>query len=349
MQSDFLIYGVTGYTGKLVIRECVKLGLRPVIAGRNEAKLKLLASEFQLDYRCFTLDTAAEIDKHISGFRLVLHCAGPYQLTLKPMVEACLRCNVHYADITGDVDLLQWVKSKQEEAVSKGILLLCGAGFDLVPTDCVANQLHSKMPDATVLEIAFSLEGAGVSHGTFSSMVLNLGNPGWVRIGGALTREPLGHRGRHFSFGSHKRFCISVPWGDLVTAYESTGIPTIYTFSAANGFAYVMLKNQYLFNAILRSRIFKSVLKWYGDKFITGPSETLNSNGKSLIYGKVQNQAGDICEAILQCPESYEFTARSCAVIAKKILNETIKPGFQTPAGMFGANLVMEIEGCNYL
>lgn len=346
---SFLLYGANGYTGKLTAEYAVSQGLRPVLAGRSEAKVKALAESLGLDYLIFGLDDVQEIVSHLANFKVVLHCAGPFSQTARPMVEACLLAGVHYLDITGEIAILEWVKQKETEAKNKNIVLMCGVGFDLVPTDCVANYLKEKLPDASQLEIAFSMEGGSISHGTMSTMVNNLGNTSFVRENGKLIEKPLGHSGKKINFGNTHKFCISIPWGDLYSAYISTGIPNITTYSAASRTAYWALKFQFIFNPILRSKWFKKIFKNYVDKNISGPTPEQNKNGKSLVYGKVWNQAGQSAEALLECPESYQLTAQTSVLIAKKMLENHNFSGYHTPASLFGSGLILETEGTRYL
>src|SRR5512143_1216512 len=99
--SNFLIYGSYGYTGELVVELAVREGLRPVLAGRNEHKLKAQAARTGLEYRAFRLEDTAAMDAALREVDAVLHCAGPFVHTYRQMVEACLRTRRHYVDISG--------------------------------------------------------------------------------------------------------------------------------------------------------------------------------------------------------------------------------------------------------
>jgi len=102
---SFLIYGASGFTGKLIVDLAVKKGLRPVIAGRTEEKIKPLAQQYGLDYLTFGLENQATLVRHLKQFPLVLNCAGPFSRTAQPMVEACLVAKTHYLDITGEIEV----------------------------------------------------------------------------------------------------------------------------------------------------------------------------------------------------------------------------------------------------
>lgn len=344
MKNNILIYGVTGYTGKLIISEAREKGLTPVIAGRNEEKVKNLATESGLNYLVFDLSDTEVIVGYIKDFSVVLHCAGPFRNTAKPMVEACIRSGVHYLDITGEIAIMDWIKLQDERARQIGIMLMCGVGFDLVPTDCLAMKLKNKLPDATHLEIAFYMKDSGISHGTMSTMVGNLGEKSFSRIDSVLVQEPLGKNGKEFQFGSENKFCISIPWGDLFSAFYSTGIPNISTYIASNKWLHYVLKFHIILNPVLKNSLTRKFLNWYVDKFVTGPSAEKNLKGKSFVTGIAFNSQKRL-EIQIVTAESYRLTALSSLHIAQLCASGNYKIGFQTPATCYGENLIFDIDG----
>src|SRR5262245_49498689 len=100
LARGFLLYGANGYTGELTARAAVARGLRPTLAGRSREKLESLARELALECRVFDLDDAQAVDAGLGGMAVVLHCAGPFSRTARPMADACLRTKTHYLDIT---------------------------------------------------------------------------------------------------------------------------------------------------------------------------------------------------------------------------------------------------------
>ncbi|HEX8155329.1 MAG TPA: saccharopine dehydrogenase NADP-binding domain-containing protein, partial [Thermoanaerobaculia bacterium] len=178
---QWMIYGANGYTGELIAREAVRRGERPILAGRSGDKIVPLAKELGLDARIFDLD---RIDLH--DVDLVLHCAGPFTRTAKPMVRACLEARAHYLDITGELNVFEAVLARDADAKARGITLLPGVGFDVVPTDCLAAKLKERMPDATELWLAFYSRGGSISRGTMKTMIEHSGKGGAIRKDGAI-------------------------------------------------------------------------------------------------------------------------------------------------------------------
>ncbi len=212
---SFLIYGASGYTGKITVEHAVKIGLKPTLAGRTESKVKPIADAFGLEYLIFGLDDVPLAASHLSKFPLVLNCAGPFSRTAKPMVKACLKAGTHYLDITGEIEVFELVKSFHQKAVEENIIVMSGVGFDVVPTDCMAKYLHEKMPDATHLELAWAGLGGSISHGTMSTMVEGLGRSGAVRENGKIVTQETGKEGKIVDFGTKQLFCMTIPWGDV--------------------------------------------------------------------------------------------------------------------------------------
>jgi short subunit dehydrogenase-like uncharacterized protein len=342
---SFLIYGANGFTGTLIVELAVKQGLKPTIAGRSEQKIKLLAQKHALPYLVLGLDNKTELIESLKKFDLVLNCAGPFSRTAKPMVEACLLAQTHYLDITGEIEVFEMIKSYDGQAIKNKIILLPGVGFDVVPTDCMAKYLCMHLADSTHLELAFTSVGGSISHGTMTTMLENLGSSGAVRENGVIVAKPSGQKGKVIDFGKIKQFAMTIPWGDVSTAYHTTGIANIETYMGVSKTAFYAMKFQALFNPILSSNFVKKQLQIYVDNKITGPTESQSQNGQSLIWGKATNADGKSVAAQLQTPEGYKLTAEAALLITSKVLGSTNIAGYQTPAGMFGYGLILEIDG----
>ena len=233
MDSTFLLYGANGYTGSLIARQAVRRGLRPILAGRNAQAISALASELALEYRVFPLEDRAATLAALSMAPLVLHCAGPFASTAEPMMEACLRANTHYLDITGEIPVFEMMAAKDADPRTCGVMLLPGVGFDVVPSDCLAAHLKRRLASANRLTLAFKGVG-GVSRGTATTMIemMKRGKMGMVRRNGRLTDVPFAWKTREVDFGHGPRPCVAIPWGDVSTAYYSTNIPNIEVYMA---------------------------------------------------------------------------------------------------------------------
>jgi short subunit dehydrogenase-like uncharacterized protein len=250
--NSFLLYGANGYTGGLIAKYAAQYGLQPVLAGRREEAIKQLADHLKLEYKIFDLENTTLLTGALREVKVVVHAAGPFINTARQMVEACLESGTHYIDINGDISVFEEIKRLDAVAKEKNVMLLPGAGFDVVPTDCMALHLKNELPDASHLKLAFASIGGGVSHGTAMTIVDKLGKGGAARENGRIVKKPLGEKGMWVNFGAKKLFVMSIPWGDVSTAHFTTGIPNIEAYTAMKPSAYKLLKLQKLFNWLLR-------------------------------------------------------------------------------------------------
>ncbi len=341
MTPNFLIYGANGYTGELITRFAVERGLRPIVAGRNEAAVKALADAHGLEYRIFALDETDKLDAALDEVAMVLHCAGPFSITSRPMGEACLRTGTHYTDITGEIAVFEACAAADQKARDAGIMIMPGVGFDIVPSDCLAVHLKNMLPSATHLTLAFYGMGR-ISHGTQATMTMNIGKGGAVRRDGEIMSVPAAWRTREIDFGEGVvKTGVTIPWGDVATAYHSTGIPNIEVYTVAPSSALKLMKLSRYLGPILATGPVQRFLQ--GRIPPGGPSDAERGRGKTLLWGEARDDEGHAVEARLRCPEGYTTTALAALNIAEKILAGNFTPGFQTPAKAYGAGLILEL------
>jgi short subunit dehydrogenase-like uncharacterized protein len=342
MAGRFLIYGAYGYTGELITRYAADRGLKPILAGRDEAKTAAMASKYGFEYRVFSLEDARGLDDALRDVNMVLHCAGPFSLTSRPMVDACLRNNKHYTDITGEIAVFEACAARDREAREAGVMLMPGVGFDVVPSDCLALHLKNRLSSATHLTLAFYGMGR-LSHGTQATMTMNVGKGGVVRRDRKITSVPAAWRTRKIDFGEVTKTGVTIPWGDVATAWYSTGIPNIEVYTVVPPSNLKMLKLSRYLGWLLATKPFQSYLQ---SKIPTGgPSDEERAKGRTLMWGEATDDAGNRVEARQQGPEGYTLTALAALNIAEKILAGDFKHGYQTPANAYAADLVLEIEG----
>lgn len=276
---------------------------------------------------------------------IVIHCAGPFQATAEKVILACLDTQTHYLDITGEYPVFEMMARYDAAAKEKGILVMPGVGFDVVPSDCLALHLSNRLPDATHLQLAFAMSKGGVSRGTARTMVEGLGYGSMIRKNGNLTPIALGEKTMDIDFGSFRRTAMCIPWGDIATAWRSTRIPNIEVYSAVPPAMIRMAKLGQWFNWLLRKRWLKSYLRKKVDARPAGPDDERLNTGKSYLWGRVTDANGRVVEARLQTISGYLLTARACLLIAGKLLSSGVRPGYYTPAQYFGEGLIQEVEG----
>lgn len=344
-QKTWLLYGANGYTGQITAEAAKARGFEPILAGRREDAVRPLAERLGLPWRVFSLDNAEVLTRELQGIALVLLCAGPFSKTSRPVVEACLETSTHYLDITGEIAVFEACHAKDARAKERGCVILPGVGFDVVPTDCLARSLKEALPDADHLELAFAGMN-GVSRGTLKTMIEGFAQGGAIRENGRIRRVPLAWRTLEIPFRARTWHAVSIPWGDVSTAYYSTGIPNIVTYMAAPRSMTRGLRLLRPLAPVLGMGLVQRVVKRQIEQRVSGPSERVRQTGRSHVWGRVTNAQGLSVEGTLEAPEGYRLTVEASLECVRRVLAGGIAPGAHTPATAFGARFVTEL-GCD--
>ena len=343
--ATWLIYGAYGYTGELVAREAVRRGLRPELAGRRAEPLAALADELSLPHRVFDLNPPSVVSAALEDIAAVLHCAGPFQRTSRPMVDACLQTGTHYLDITGEIGVFESIRRLDTRAREAGVVLFPGVGFDVVPSDCLAATLAVALPDATHLELAFLSERGGASRGTLSTMIEAFPQIGAERVEGKIVSRPPAYDAREIEFSCGPRWAMTIPWGDLSTAFQTTGIPNIRTYMGASPRRIKRLRRLAPLLPMVGLKPIKKALLWRVRRTVTGPDENARRSARSYFWGQVRNAAGESRTATLETPEGYTLTAMTAVECMARVLAGEVSPGSWTPARAFGPDFIKSFPG----
>lgn len=349
--EPWLIYGATGYTGRLIAAEARRQGLTPILAGRSEDRIRPLAEELQLEWRVAPLDDGQALRQALGDVAAVLHCAGPFVDTSAPMVEACLEVGAHYLDITGEIPVFEAAYARDAAARARGIVLMPGVGFDVVPTDCLARHVADGLPDAWSLDLAIAALGEA-SAGTAKSALRGLLRGGLVRRQGILSAYPIGRGAREVRFDDRTRPVLPIPWGDLASAWRSTGIPNITTYAAlAPHLSQTAARWGRLATAALPvarhlasvPAVQASLDRWI-DRHVAGPDTLQRETGRAHLWACATDRQGNRRQAWMRTIDGYRFTTLS-AIAAVRRLCSSDQSGAMTPAQAFGPDFVMDIPG----
>ncbi len=342
--GNWLLYGAYGYTGTLLAEEAVRRGHQPVLAGRSAKKLIPLAERLGLDYVVFDLQDEATLHKIVTNFDLVFHAAGPFSHTHRPMVQACLAGCTHYLDITGEVTVFEENLAYEQQARQKGIAIISGVGFDVVPTNCLATYVAQQISKPTQLKIAVKALGA-VSAGTTKSMLEHVSAGILIRRDGQLGQHPVGQNARQVHFADGEQTVFPITWGDVTTAYQSTGIGNITAYLAypplmASLIGWIGPLSMKLFAiGAIRRGAQKLV-----EKTVRGPDEHTRQTARCQIWAWATNEAGDEAQAWLETPEAYHYTALAGVRCVEKMFALKLQ-GILAPAQAFGPDFILDIPG----
>jgi short subunit dehydrogenase-like uncharacterized protein len=338
----WMIYGANGYTGRLLAKLAEREGERPVLAGRSVAKVLPLADELGLEHVIVDLADNSGLRRALTDIDVVAHCAGPFSQTAAPMIDACLATRTHYLDITGEIDVFESIYARADEAERAGVVLLPGAGFDVVPTDCLAASLAAALPEATELELAFVLSG-GFSPGTIKTALEGVSAGGRVRIDGELQPVAIAHRQTIAEFATGPRQVSAIPWGDVSSAYRSTGIPNITTYSVLPGSDLIGRGQQFL-APLLRMPAVQRAGMSLVDRWISGPSEQRQTTGRCEVWGRVAGPGGRSATGTVSTPGGHRLTVDAMLHSVHRLLGGDVLPGAHTPSSAFGADFLDDLD-----
>lgn len=162
------VYGASGYTGRLVAAELVRTGAAFVLAGRNRAKLEIIAEDVGgAEVVAAELDDPQALRDLLEPCAAVIACAGPFQLHGEPVLRAAVEAGTHYVDTTGEQPFMRRIFDEfGGRAAEAGICLVTGMGFDYAPGDMIAALTAEGMGEVDEITLAYATRGFGVSRGT---------------------------------------------------------------------------------------------------------------------------------------------------------------------------------------
>ncbi|CEK10769.1 saccharopine dehydrogenase family protein [Legionella hackeliae] len=341
--SNWLIYGANGYTGRLIAKEAKLRGLNPILAGRNEHSIKALAEELGFKSCIFELSDLQNITEQLADIKLILNCAGPFSSTAKPLIKACIHSKTHYLDITGEISVFEYAHSKNELAEEENIILCPGVGFDVIPTDCVAAKLKQILPDANYLALGFDSD-SGMSAGTAKTAVEGLALGGRARINGQIKRVPLAWKSRRIDFGRGERLATTIPWGDVSTAFYTTGIPNIEVYIPISPKRLSMLKKLNYIRWFLGLRWIQNYIKSKAAQQ-RGPDTKQLQNQLTYVWGEAKNAQGNSQTIRIKTANGYALTVKCSLTVVEHLLNTQLKGGYKTPSQIMGIDFITQLPG----
>lgn len=345
MKNNWMIYGANGYTGRLIVKEAKKRGMNPILAGRNEDELEEICKDTGFECRIFGLEDSAAVEQALEGIAVVLHCAGPFSATSQPMIEACLANGCHYLDITGEISVFANAHRQSEEARHEDIVLMPGVGFDVVPTDCLAAMLVKKLPAATNMVLAFSSTSGRMSPGTAKTSVEGLAGGGCVRQDGKLKWVPLAWKTRVIPFRNGRHLAVTIPWGDVFTAYISTGVPDIEVYMSVPPSTLMRMKRMRMVKPLLSMQWVQNAMKRRVEKSVKGPGKEAREDSDVQLWGEVSSADGRSVSATMTTPNGYDLTVTASLGIVKHLLENEVEGGFYTPSLLMGADYAESLPG----
>jgi len=321
LKNRLLIYGATGYTGKIIAARAKELNLDFEIAAREEDTVKVLANQLNVPYHVFNVDDEKSWQKALANKFVLINAAGPFQFTAEQAIEACLKAGVHYVDISAELETYKLAESLDSEAKLAKIQLLSGAGL-FVSYDALAVHLSKLVSEPQELKVGFRHYG-GFSKGSILSSK-NIADLGVLVRKDREIIENKNPKNKVFSFGNEAIECIPTPLGGILLTYKSTGIPNIEE--------YFSLK----LPAVDRPDL-------TAENLPDGPSEEERASGRNGLSAEMTGKNGKVVKAYIDAPSGYSLTPLSVVAVANRILNNDFKIGYQSPGSAYGEGIIKDI------
>ena len=343
----WLLYGASGYTGRMIAEEAVRRGHRPVLAGRSAERVRPLAESLGLEWRAFGLTDVTAIREAFADCQAVLLTAGPFDLTAPPMIDACLALGIPYADIANEIPIFQLAQQRDAQARARGVALVPGVGFGVVASNCLVRFVAEQVPDVAAIQCAIHIASTQGSAGAAETGLTLLEGGGKVIRGGRLTPYRLGRGARRLRFADGERIVTPTPLGDLIAAAETTGAADVTAYSSAlptgaTG-AILPLVRRLLWIAPLRRQLLTMTSQ--GDAASAAPQAP---EPRSQAWAWARGRSGAIAEAWLDMGDGYRFTAASSVLAMQRLLAGGLS-GALTPAAAFGADFALTVPGVRRL
>jgi len=336
-----MLYGAYGATGRLILDEALRRGLRPLLAGRDREQLAELGRATGLASQPLALEDGAALRMALSRVRAVVNAAGPYRVTGPALRAACLGAGCSYFDINAELDDFNAALASDAEARARNIAIVPGVGYGVVFGESLAAHVASRLPDATWLRLSLATQTATRSRGALLST-------GAAMAGGG--REIREHRlqPRALAFSnwrapdpsaSSMNFSAA-PMAELVASHRSTGIPNIVAGIPMPRAAATVMR--------FAGPVLGRLLKWRAARAPNTPSAMPSAEAvgemRSRIWAEAGNAAGQRVAATLETGEGYQAAA-AVAVRAIELQLHEPRRGALTPAQAFGARFALLVPG----
>jgi short subunit dehydrogenase-like uncharacterized protein len=342
-RGSVLIYGASGYSGRMIAERAKMLGMDAILAGRDAGRVQPLAAALGLPWRVFGLDDPARLDAGLAGVGVVLHAAGPFTSTACPMIDACLRTRTHYLDIAGELTVFQGARRLGGLAQTRGVMLMPGAAYAIAASDCLVAHLAARTPDAKYLRLALS-KPEMASRGSVRTMFDLVRGGVSIRRAGELASVPVGRLERDFDFGEGLRKATAVSWADVITAHHTTGIPNIEVYAEA-GPLYRTVYQANAWFAAQFGRVDERLLRPFVAAWPEGPSEAQRVSKRQVILAEMEDPWRRSTRARITTLDGYSFTPLAALALVERVLQGDAEAGFQTPAGLYGPDFILGFEG----
>jgi len=343
MSGRALLYGATGYTGREVAQRLAG-GLELVLAGRDEARVRALALSLDLPWRAFDLVDVGRIAEALSDIDVVLHAAGPFELTAGPMIDACLATRTHYLDLAGEWTVFHDAMALDAAARAAGVMVMPGVGLTIVATDCLLALAKATWPDTERLRLGIS-RAQVITRGSVASASRLLSPDVLIRRGGELVTVPAASLTHAFDFGNGLRETVALSWADVVTGGFTTGVGDIEVYSELDWGQRASFRASALAMRLTGVGAWRQAAGAFAAAWPSKPSEEARRDARFVMVAEALDPWRRTRRLRMRTLDGYSVSVATAAAAVERVLAGDASPGFETPARVFGPRFILERGG----
>lgn len=344
MSGRVLLYGATGYTGRMLAEALSARAVELILAGRRAPESTTAAARQGLPFRVFGLGAPAAIDAAIADVDVVLHCAGPFIETGTPMMDACLRRGVHYLDLAGEWPVFAEAMARDSAAKAAGVMMMPGVGFTVVATDCLLALMAVRVPGVARLRLAVSRPGV-ITRGTVTTATAMVSPTVLVRRNGRLETVPAGRQTHDFDFGRGLTSATLVSWPDVITGAFTTAVEDIEVYSEADWATRLAYRLSAEASVWTGAGAQRTISHAFGRVWPEGPSETDRSRAGFVLVAEAVDPWRRSTTLRMTTRDGYSVSVITACEIVNRVLGGQWAAGFRTPASVYGGEFILGL-GC---
>lgn len=338
MNGAVLLYGATGYTGRIIAQHLAG-AIELVLAGRNAERLAQLGDELGLPWRAFDLSNPASMAAGLKGCAVVLNAAGPYADTAMPLAQACIGSGTHYLDVGGEWPMFEALMGESEKARRAGVMLMPGLGLTIAASDCLLKRAVEQWPDTVRLCLGISRAHA-MSRGSAATAARLFEKQVMVRRKGKLDGVPLGSLTRSFDFGEGLRETTAMSWADVVTGEQTTGVGDIEVYSELPWWQRAGWRASGVYASLTGAGLWRAAGGAMSKAWPEDPGAKVREEGRYVMVVEALDRWRRPRQLRLHTRDGYGTTVLVAAEALRRVLGGEVRPGFHTPGTLFGSAFI---------
>jgi short subunit dehydrogenase-like uncharacterized protein len=369
MSHTVLLYGATGFSGRLIAAEGGRTGManldgtpapRMILAGRDGDALARLAEEYGMEYRVFGLHHDRDVKRGLRDVDVVINAAGPFAGTATPLLEAAIDVGCHYVDINGELDVYMDLSHHvnltdvARRVAERTVAVVCSGGHTAAASDLMMNAALDELRAGAALDEGSELGAVRIamsctmnlSRGSAETVWRSLREQVTVVRGARLSHEPVGKLERTFDFGHGDepperdlRVTSAANLVDTVTAQltiksKTCSVKSIESYVEAGTAARIA----YQVGALLAPVATLRPVQFLGQQLISflplGPTDEELQDEKAIVLLDIEDPVRTrIIDWRWETPNAYQFTAQVVVEITKRLIAGEFT-GWMTPGAV---------------